>query len=961
LTAILSAAKRAEALLPIPFKKEYAWIALIGIVLPLVALIVELALRICASHAFDPFPSNGHALLFALIPISNLLILMSVRRDFSEHYAFLTLLNGMASGIALTYALMFLPLLPISLLFVLLLGFGFLGLAPFLALLSTIKAGGIICNLARDHKIYFEPDHAKHLGHLLIIASVVAIELPSTLTRIHLDMAAHPEQAHEGIDWLRKYGNQEVMLRACYERSGRATDILGSLFEAARPLEVKDAREIFYKVTGKPFNSVPIPMAARATMQHAGVTIDGKSIEDEFDVDTDIAGEDVSSISRGLSLSSSKITGEAVLSMGLAKLNWRFGLQNISKYKREARAKVALPPGSVVTRASLWIDGRRHDAAISERSEARHVYRASLVQEDHPLLVSTCGPDQVLVQCYPIKPFTKVEIELAIVAPFQLLSLQEGTIVLPSLSEQNFASNLDSDSQCVPGRTVEGGKIWMCPVHVGFGQQSSEFNTGANTYVATQELIQANQWVPSKLTVIVDGSASMATAFPEVLGALKTLPSGVPTKLVFVSDNANQTGFGFSDPGSPAVQSSLQNMERVGCVGGQDDTPQLMSALREAVFDRETAILWIHGSQPVGSTHREIAQAWLKADRNHPLLYDLQAAPGPVEILNGIASAPGLEKVQRSGSVEGDLQKLFAQWAERSPRLQFRRVCTRLTRIEPPQNVGAYNEEVMDLAANQLILAENARTSYSVSYDASTLATNLHIVTPISSAILTLYIPQEESGAQALLSSAGQTFGGVAQTIGGVAQGIGAIAQGIGALVTHPAGFMESVSSQLNNLSSAGGTATYAPYGQSTEVAAPAGPALKASESGDLSSVWRNDQIGVKEAKKATTMYDKMYESKDVDEEDASQSKNAGSNGMLQLLPRNQMSFIRRAEKQENKLIQLSSIPSYDRFNAKLEQRAPMQSNSAVSVFIMILGFLASVFAMLFAWQVRSSLRRSKD
>jgi hypothetical protein len=800
LAAILSAAKKAEALRSVSFKKEYIWLILIGIVLPLVALSVELALRICASHSFDPFPSNAHALMFALIPISNLLILLCVASDLSEHYAFLTLLNGMASGIALTYALMFLPLMPVSLMFVFLLGFGLLGLAPLLAFVSTMRAGKIICDLAHSHHIYFEPEHTKHLGHLLIIASVVAIELPSTLTRIHLDMAAQPAEAHEGIDWLRKYGNQEVMLRACYERSGRATDILGSLYEAAHPLDVAKAREIFYTVTGKPFNSVPIPMAARATMQHAGVTIDGKSVEDEFDVDTDIAGESVSSISRGLSLTSSEIVGDAVPTLSLARLAWTIELQNISKYKREGRAKVALPPGSVVTGATLWLDGRRLSATISARKIARQVYRGSLVKEDHPLLVSTCGPDQILVQCYPIKPYSIVKIELTIVAPFQLRSFQEGAIVLPSLSEQNFGLTSQPISKFALGHVIENGKIWTCPVTAGLGQYRVEQTVGGINFVATQELTQADRWIPGKMIVILDGSASMAPFFPEVLKALESLPSGLPSKLVFVSDHIVSD---FSTSGTPDFKSDLAQIASALCVGGQDDSAQLVMALYDSIQTADTAVLWIHGSQPLGTSVQAKVRALLCARSEHPFLYDLQVSPGPEEVLNGISFAPGLEKVQRFGSVGSDLQNLFSHWVQRSKILLYNRTCAREYSNMPLRNVRAYDEDIASLAANDRILTEGGGDVSLVSDDSYLLASDLHLVTPISSAIVSTHRSIRERAAPGLMLSARQSLRMIQKS---------------------PSDLMAAVNGQLNSLSSAGGSATGpsdAQYSQSNGAAAP--------------------------------------------------------------------------------------------------------------------------------------------
>ncbi len=85
-----------------------------------------------------------------------------------------------------------------------------------------------VCKLASTKKTFFDPHQVEHIGHLIVLCLVVAVELPSTLTRINLSLAADPTTERQGVQWLRQFGSEEVMLRACYERSGRATDILGS-------------------------------------------------------------------------------------------------------------------------------------------------------------------------------------------------------------------------------------------------------------------------------------------------------------------------------------------------------------------------------------------------------------------------------------------------------------------------------------------------------------------------------------------------------------------------------------------------------------------------------------------------------------------------------------------------------------------------------------------------------------
>ena len=49
------------------------------------------------------------------------------------------------------------------------------------------------------------------------------------------------------------------MLRACYQRPGRATDLVGFLFSLGYSVTPNHARDIYYRVTGMPFNALPPP------------------------------------------------------------------------------------------------------------------------------------------------------------------------------------------------------------------------------------------------------------------------------------------------------------------------------------------------------------------------------------------------------------------------------------------------------------------------------------------------------------------------------------------------------------------------------------------------------------------------------------------------------------------------------------------------------------------------------
>jgi len=717
-----------------PLLKEKILLAIFGVLLPLVALLVELQLRVIARGYFDPFPSNGHAMLFALIPLSNALVLISMSHIRNEHYAFLTLLNGMAAGIATTYALMFIPLIPIFFLWVFALGIGVLGLAPLISIFTTHHAGHIICKLARRDSVNFEPDHAKLLGHLFVVATVIAVELPSTLTRIHLGMYCDPSNpsAINDLNWLRENGNQDVLLRACYERSGKATDILGTMFEATHPPKLDLVRDAFYKVTGKAFNSVPIPADARATMQHAQITVDGKSVQDEFDVDTDIAGESVSSASRGLTAANESLNGSIERKNAIAHLHWSWAFRNTSKYKREARAKAQLPEGAVITKATYWYEGKSHEATVSTRKAARRTYRRSLVKEDHPLLISACGPDQVLIQSYPVLSNSIVKIELELVAPLRVDSAETGALELPSFSEQNFGTTgnrfghvVGVASNYIPGN--DGSSVLPCEIKIEDLQE--QIAVGSKTFLVSQTVEHVQKTLPKHTIIVIDGSAPLNQIKSELFEGLRQKPKELESQIFVVTDAVSSANQQKIEPG----------FEGVNFLGGQDNSFFLYNQLCDAAKKDDTVVLWIHGSQPVAQRAKDIKYLLLGA--NHPILYDLQICTGPNETLDGIFWASGLKRVPKFGSVKSDLQAIFSELTQTGEQLIVNR---KLSEDKPGTDevkTDSYDSVVAIAAAKQI--AQDIRIADYISdakYIDEKLATALNIVTPVTSAIVSLHL-----------------------------------------------------------------------------------------------------------------------------------------------------------------------------------------------------------------------------
>lgn len=733
-----------------------------GVILPVAATAFELTTHFCARTFFDPFPTPAHVLLFALIPISNFLVWMAARRNMTDILGALTLGTGMAMGVAILYSLMFLPVVPLSVLAVLFFGFGLLSLSPLLAIPAVWKSSKYLVHLSHNQKTYFDGHQLEHIGHMIILCTVVAVELPSTLTRIHISDAVNSKEPVKAIEWLRAFGNPEVMLRACYERSGRATDILGSLYEVKHPTKVEDARKVYYQVTGKPFNSISLPPSLRATRQNMGYVVNGEAddqnVEDEFDQDPDIAGEAVSGVSRGLSMTSSKLNGLLDGNKCTADLNWTVTFGNTSKYDREVRSKILLPAGAVVTNAFLIVGNTEREAKIMGRSLARSRYKAAVADKKDPLLVSTSGADTILLQLYPVAPESKIAVRLHILAPMVVTTLDKAELALPTFEERNFQvdipTNVNFNSGTRLASTAKDLKLnpsgfqgsVTTPELARFGAvviaerdpKSTKHIANDGSSLVIENISKKTYPRPRALSVVIDGSNGMSPHFASALKELAALPEDMFVRFVYVRDG--MLGDGIDSPANDqtARANALKQIGNIACAGGQINQPAVNSAVSRMLTAEGGAVLWLHAAQPIpGKLDKDVEEQLRKLAR--PLLYDFAVAAGPNEVLSGLYSCPALVRVDRGGNVQSDLHRLFDQWKQSTPETALGGIVYSRGGAAP-DDIKATDSDIGKLVAyDEILKLQMNHPGHTCKYarQAVNIATKYHLVTPFSSAIIT--------------------------------------------------------------------------------------------------------------------------------------------------------------------------------------------------------------------------------
>lgn len=213
-----------------------------------------------------------------------------------------------------------------SLLGVIWFGFGLIPLTPVLSGLLTYCCGKV--GTARSADPVMARGRIKFgflLGSLLILLSLV----PGLWTRANLHAAAG-EKPGKALARLRLYHSERVLLQACYEGDRgiqMSTDIAGWILGGwAMPIDgsnissfvsSEEARDLFFRVTGKPFNSVQPPRSSSAYTMFGS-----RDVFEEMEFDSHLGGDEVAIRLKSLDLAQSRLDGHYDSASGLGYGEW---------------------------------------------------------------------------------------------------------------------------------------------------------------------------------------------------------------------------------------------------------------------------------------------------------------------------------------------------------------------------------------------------------------------------------------------------------------------------------------------------------------------------------------------------------------------------------------------------------------------------------------------------------------
>lgn len=729
--------------------------ALFGVFLPALSLAVELLSRWCAEICFDPIPTVYHALLVALVAVGNLAMLLVLRGIGVRHLKVVSAGHAFTLGVAACYTLLFLPFTPFAVIGIMFFGIGFLPLAPLCA---------FVCGLVMRIRLHravrrgdLAPVPAAWWGVALAVLVLAAFEVPKAVTYLGIQMAADEEPARQarGIRLLRTAGSPEMILRACYQRqAGIFGDPVGQLFNlAGERVSSQAVRDIYYRVTGTPFNAVK-PPSFRAMRGEWAME----------DWDFNVGGDEVQGRLRGLSLGDSRLDMVADPLAATAYMEWTLVFKNNSARQQEARGQVVLPVGGVVSRLTLWIDGEEREAAFGPRGQVKEAYRKVVQRRRDPVLVTTTGPDQIMVQCFPVPPNGAMKVRIGITAPLDLDTPDFGHVRLPHFCEHNFnlpangthavwaesdkplkagaaTTNLAEEMKADGAFALRGNLPITAlnqPCAIGVTRPPKALacrtaDTRAPGQEIRQQIVDMSNGAPSRIVVVVDGSRRMLGNRETVAKALMEAARPDVQMAVFLAGDEIQELMKLQPVSKTACSAAAEAVRAADFVGGCDNVRALDRAWDIAAGGADGVILWLHATQPVVFSGLEgLRQKWERRP-DGPRLLDMQFGPGPNVLIRPLDGIAAVRSIARTDAPERDLVRQFQLWNTTAGAYRYERVAQATGATEDVVIKSAHIARLWALDSIRAAVASRRQEDIA---RAQTLAVTYQLVTPVSGAIV---------------------------------------------------------------------------------------------------------------------------------------------------------------------------------------------------------------------------------
>ena len=606
-----------------------------GFILPVAAFV--LGMLIGDDDSFlNVMPTVIHKALVFSVPVINLAIWICLRRG-SGNRNLLRALCGFSVGVSAVYTVMLLPLVVIGLIGFCLMfwyfGVGFLGLiacAPAKAL-----ASGLIFR-SKLAAVDAEKCDAKAGGFSrgLLAAAVIWVfmfcDAGLACFGCNTGMSSDPAVAARGIRIARMSFRTDIIRSFCRNR-GFVVFYTVPLANRNASFEAFDL--LYYRITGEN----PVYMRNSWGRRRAMLSWDWIA-----------GGEKVGGILEGLSLKGSAYDTTVDNVAGIGYGEWTMTFANAKTWgEEEARCRIALPPGGVVSRLTLWINGEECEAAFGTKGQVRRAYESVVRRRRDPVLVNICGPDQVQMQCFPVPHEGEMKVRIGITFPLDVATDGKSAhLPCPAITSRNFSIPAD-----ILGLPAPETFAFQTPPPA-IAVYTNGVNEALNGSAIVQKTSEEPFWKPSRVAFVIDTSAAMKPHMAGVLAALGKLPNEIEREFWFTDD-------------LPPTKPPVFLPRSVSCRGGRPALATLAQAVDAlAASGDSTALVWIHAGEPVSGQAGDALALKLRKAANVKF-FICQIADGECALTEPIPPSQTIVSLTSDALSNGagpTLEGLFGKW-----------------------------------------------------------------------------------------------------------------------------------------------------------------------------------------------------------------------------------------------------------------------------------------------------------
>jgi hypothetical protein len=174
-------------------------------------------------------------------------------------------------------------------------------------------------------------------------------------------------------------------------------------------------------------------------------------------------------------------------------------------------------------------------------------------------------------------------------------------------------------------------------------------------------------------------------------------------------------------------------LNRISFAGGRDNLPALVRAWDRAAASPRSAVLWIHGPQPVLLNTTDALRQRYERRPEGPPIHAFQTRGGPNRIMENLDALPAILPAVRLASVDQDLRKLLERLSTNRPEIRLERSAEPASELSEAPGRRKASFQLARLWARDEI---NRRMRHRMTQQALQLAGNYQLVTPWSGAVV---------------------------------------------------------------------------------------------------------------------------------------------------------------------------------------------------------------------------------